>query len=66
MLQTPKSLTATIHVRFNYQDLDKDPVTEGETEMLARVLDQAGEMEPEMQEILIKFAGYLNQQKAQG
>jgi len=29
--------------------------------MRARVLNQASHLEPEMQEILVKFANYLNQ-----
>lgn len=62
MIKPPKSMTATVHVRFHYADLEKNKVAEGHTEILARILDQSNDMAPELQEILVKFANYLNQQ----
>ena len=59
MIQSPKSLTATIHIRFHYKDPESDPVTEGETTMIDKLLDQAGDLDPELQDLLIKFASYL-------
>lgn len=64
MFEPPKSLTATVHVRFHYKEPESEPVTKDETERIARILDRAAEMSPEMQEMFIKFADYLNQQSA--
>jgi len=60
--EPPKSLTATIYVRFHYKETETQPVTEGETAMINRILDKASELSPDLREILIKFADYLNQQ----
>ena len=59
MLESPKSLTATIHVRFHYKEVEPGPVDAGETEIMSKVLDQAAELSPELQELLVKFADYL-------
>jgi len=61
MIKSPKSLTAIVHVKFHYKEPETKPVGQSEIEMMARVLDQASHLEPEMQEILVKFANYLNQ-----
>lgn len=58
-IETPRSLTAIVHVKFNYQEPKAQPVTEGEIELLSRILDQASECSPEQQELLVKFADYL-------
>ena len=50
-----------VHVKFHYKEPETKPVDQSEIEMMARVLDQASHLEPEMQEILVKFANYLNQ-----
>jgi len=63
MIESPKSLTAVVHVKFHYREPEAKPETEGEVEMLSRILNQASEMSPEMQEILVKFADYLNNLK---
>jgi len=61
MIKSPKSLTATIHVRFNYDGSESKVISgEGPTEIIGRILDQAADMEPEMQELLVRFADYLN------
>ena len=62
-MQTPKSLTATIHVRFNHKEQESTPIVPVDTEILARILDQTSEMPPELQELVIQFANYLNNQK---
>ena len=56
----PKSLTAIVHVRFHYKELETKPVGGGEIEIMSRILDQASELPPKQQEILVKFADYLN------
>ena len=50
-----------VHVKFHYKEPETKPVDQGEIEMLAKILDQGWELEPEMQEILVKFVNYLNQ-----
>jgi len=66
MFESPKSLTATIYVRFHYKEPEIGPASQTTTEMVARILDQATEMDPELQELLNKFASYLNEQSQKG
>lgn len=61
MMESPKSLTAIVHVRFHYKEPETKSVSESELEMLGRILDRASELSPEQQEILAKFAHYLDQ-----
>ena len=59
MIQSPKSLTATVHVRFNYQEPDINPAGESQVEMLNRILDQAADLDPALQECVIGFVNHL-------
>ena len=59
MIDTPKSLTAVVHVKFNYKESEAKAPDSREIEILSRVLDQASNLPPEMQEIMVKFADYL-------
>lgn len=61
MLETPKSLTAVIHVMFNYKKPEAKPLSEGETQIIGRILDHASELSTDKQELLVKFADYINQ-----
>jgi len=60
MFESPKSLTATVHVRFKYIESESEPVTIGDVEILNKVLDRASELSPDHRELLIKFAEYIN------
>lgn len=60
IFEAPKPLTATVHVRFHYRDLGEGTVSQGETERIGRILDQAGEMAPELLEMLLKFASFVS------
>ena len=60
MFESPKSLTATVHVRFNYSDPETGPVTASDVEMLNKILDKASELSPDHRELLVKFADYIN------
>ena len=60
MFESPKSLTATVHVRFNYREAQSEPVTTSEVEMLNKILDKASELSPDHHELLVKFADYIN------
>jgi len=66
MLESPKSLTATIYMRFHYKEPETEAPSQGTTETIGRILDQATEMDPELQELLNKFASYLNEQSQKG
>ena len=57
----PKSLTAVVHVKFHYGDSECKPVGEREIEMIGQLLQKASGLEPELQELLIKFAEFINQ-----
>jgi len=59
MFETPKSLTAVVHVRFNYQESAAKTPDSEEIEILSNIVDQASNLSPEMQEIVVKFADYL-------
>jgi len=59
MIDTPKSLTAVVHVKFNYQEPTGKTPDPREVEILSRILDQASSLSPELQEIMVKFADYL-------
>lgn len=61
MIQAPRSLTATIHVRFHYKEPESEPVSEGETQIIDKLLSHTEDMTPELQEILLKFASYLRE-----
>ena len=60
MIKSPKSLTAVIHVRFHYREAETK-TTEGGVEALSKLFDQASELSPEHQELLIKFADHLKE-----
>jgi len=59
MIDTPKSLTAIVHVKFNYRESEAKAPDSREIEILSRILDQASSLSPEMQETMVKFADYL-------
>ena len=61
MIEALKSLTAIVHVRFNYKEKEASAGRgiQGEVELMAKVLDHASELAPEMQKIMVKFANYL-------
>ena len=58
MFESPKSLTAVIHIRF--QEPTGKPPIEEEIEILNRMMDDADELDPELSEILVQFADYIN------
>jgi len=59
MTMSPKSLTAVVHVRFHYEEPEAKPPSQGEIQILSSLMDRASELNPEMQEVLVKFASYL-------
>lgn len=59
MFESPKSLTATIHVRFDYREPEGKPVDQSQVEMMDRILDQAAGLDPGLQELLVTFASHL-------
>jgi len=61
MIQSPRSLTAVVHVKFHYDEVEAKPVNERDIEMLSQILSKASGLEPELQQLLIKFADYLGQ-----
>ena len=58
MFEPPESLTAVIHIRF--QEPTGKPPTKEEIEMLNRMIDQVNELDPDLKEVLVQFADYLN------
>lgn len=66
MIEKPKSLTAVVHVNFKYDESESKKISEPEIEILNRILDQASDLTPDMQEVLVKFAEYMNKLQEQG
>jgi len=62
----PKSLTATIHVRFHYKEPEPGQVIAGETKLIDELLVHAGDMAPELQDLLLKFAKSLRGNSGDG
>ena len=60
MIESPKSLTAVIHVSFNYGEAEIKTVEHG-VETLSRLFEGASRLAPEYQELLIKFANCLKE-----
>jgi len=64
-MESPRTLTAVIRVRFNYKEEEEKKkeeasASEGELELINHILEQASQLSPEHQELLAKFAEYLN------
>lgn len=59
MMESPRSLTAVIHVKFNYKERQNPKVVKSDLEVMSKILDQAAEMPLDHQELLAKFADYL-------
>jgi len=60
MIQSPKSLTAIVHVRFNYEKTEPRPAEEGEIESISNILEQTADLPHNLQTILLQFAEYLS------
>lgn len=58
-MESPRSLTAVVHVKFNYKERKNPKVNKSDLEVMSKILDQADEMPLEYQELLAKFADYL-------
>lgn len=72
MMQSPRSLTATVHVRFYYDDQEaasgskrQASDSESHTKIIADILDKASDMDLGLQELLVRFAEFLQQQRAE-
>lgn len=61
----PKSLTATIHVRFHCDDVKSGPPRQGEIELLDRLMNHAADLDPALQDLLVKFADYINKLRSE-
>ena len=58
MRELPRSLTATVHVMFHYEDgNDSEP---RRVELLSKVLERASELNPELQKMLVDFASHVD------
>ena len=66
MIQSLKSLTAVVHVRFNNDEKINKPPSRQEMELFSQLREQASEMEPELQDILLQFAGHLKKTSTDG
>lgn len=60
IFQSLESLTATIHVRFHYKEEEQQKPPDGSgLQIINRLLDKAAELQPEMQDLLVRFADHL-------
>jgi len=60
MIESPKSLTAVVHVRFHYGEAETKSTERG-VEALSKLFDQTSKLSPEHQELLVKFANHLKE-----
>jgi len=58
-MEAPKSLTAVVHVRFHYEEPAPKPPSRGEIEVLDSMLRCASDLDPSLQELLVKFADHI-------
>ena len=56
----PLSMTATIHVKFHYQDTKTKGVEKGDVEMINHILERASGMTDKERTFLTRFADYLS------
>lgn len=61
MIKYPKSLTATIHIVFHEDGSQVREIKSSQVELISRILNQAFGLDPEMQELLVKFARFLRE-----
>lgn len=59
MVDMPRSLTAIVHLRFNYDEKQRKLVGEAEVQLLDDLMGKAAGLDPELQELLVKFADYI-------
>jgi len=57
--KSPTSLTATIHVSFDYHEPEPKTGSQDDIDLLNRIFDQASNLPDDMQQVLIRFARYL-------
>ncbi len=57
-METPKSLTAIVHVKFHYDD--NRSTEPRRAELLSRMLEHAVELKPELQQMLVDFASHMD------
>ena len=60
MNQLPKSLTATVHIRFHYPEAETRP-NDCPIELVANLLEHVDDLPPDLQEVVVKFANYLRE-----
>jgi len=60
MIEPPKSLTAIIHISFRYKEAESEVAT-GRVEALNKLLECVSSLNPEHQELPIKFADCLQE-----
>jgi len=58
-MESPKSLTAMVHVRFHYRELPSQAPSKSEIEVLGSLLERASKLDPDLQELLVRFADYV-------
>ncbi|KKN43824.1 hypothetical protein LCGC14_0699150 [marine sediment metagenome] len=56
MDKLPRSVTAIVHIRFVSPPEQGKPIGEGETGLLDHLMKQATGLNPEHQEMLVRFA----------
>lgn len=59
MVMSPGSLTAVVYLKFNHKEAETKPVGERDVVMVSQILDKASGLEPELQELLVRFADFL-------
>lgn len=61
MMQSPTSLTATIHVKFHYGEPGSKLIDDSQLEMINAILHGANNLDPALQELIIGFVHHLKE-----
>jgi len=62
-MEFPASLTAIVHMRFHYDEKERKIVGEAYVQLLDELMGRAAGLDPELQELLVKFADYVSKQQ---
>ena len=58
-LPIPNSLTAVVHLRLHYEDVNRGDGPSS-VELLSKILESAADLSPELQQVLVEFASQVN------
>ena len=58
-MDLPISVTAIVHLKFHFDKESRKIIGEAEIQLIDELMAQASDLDPELQELLLKFANYM-------